>query len=140
MLHIINPNRNIIHYENILNSLRNNKRRRTAGIEKNKTPQQRMDPHQKFHWCIHGILKKFFRLIYFDVFEPVFRYKFEYFVVMFIFVASFFGCCYTIFTYDKVSRFFAIAAIFAVMQVSPTFNIPYALPLESIGCIYLGFS
>lgn len=76
-----------------------------------------MEPHQKYHWCLHTVVRKLFNITFQNVFENSKMSPIGYYIVLFLFGSSYFLSVYTIIYYDKLSMFLSSVVFFGQTEV-----------------------
>lgn len=64
-----------------------------------------MEPHERIDWCIYNLLRSYFKLIFIDIFEEKFTYRFGFIAIVIVFGFGF-NCSY----YTATNYEFAIKA------------------------------
>lgn len=71
----------------------------------------KMEPHMTYHWCLHVVVRAYFKFTFQNFFETVFPYTTGYFFVLGLYISTVLSCLYTFLYYDTATSLHSIALL-----------------------------
>lgn len=78
-----------------------------------------MESQAKFHWCLHVVIRAYFKVLFPDIFQDVFSYTIRYYFALVVNASVIFNGFYTFlcFDYDIVTGLHAFVVAMGAMEV-----------------------
>lgn len=76
-------------------------------------------PHDRFRWCVRGVIRNHAKLAFFDLFDETFQRSLGYYFLLFIFGLISFGASYAMWTHvgDLAHQLFEFGVVMTYVQV-----------------------